>query len=467
MLKKHSELFKNLLFISDLIIISLVWIISYYLRFYTELVPLFFGFAPIKPYLLLLVPILLIWGFIFRAFDLYRPRRLSSHFAEILDIAKACTLAVVILIALTFFVRKFEFSRMVFFYFWILSIASLSLSRGIFREALRFMRRRGYNLRHIIVIGDGILAREIVKRITNHPELGLNIIGLVGSKTEKINKRVYGQEIIGTYEDIEKIFRGKNVDQVFICIPFSMITKLENILKSIEPYHAAIKIIPDIYHFLPFSGSIEEFEGLPIISFQDTPLYGWNIVIKRASDIIIALFGIIITLPIMILIALIIKLTSQGPIFYKQKRAGLDGRAFEMLKFRTMHVDAEKETGPVWAKENDQRRTRFGAFLRKTSLDELPQFFNVLKGDMSVVRPRPERPEFIERFRKEIPRYMFRHKMRAGITGWAQVNGWRGDTDLKKRIEHDLYYIENWSIWFDLKVILLTLWRGLINRHAY
>lgn len=343
----------------------------------------------------------------------------------------------------------------------------MSLSRGIFREALRFMRRRGYNLRHIIVIGDGILAREIVKRITNHPELGLNIIGLVGSKTEKINKRVYGQEIIGTYEDIEKIFRGKNVDQVFICIPFSMITKLENILKSIEPYHAAIKIIPDIYHFLPFSGSIEEFEGLPIISFQDTPLYGWNIVIKRASDIIIALFGIIITLPIMILIALIIKLTSQGPIFYKQKRAGLDGRAFEMLKFRTMHVDAEKETGPVWAKENDQRRTRFGAFLRKTSLDELPQFFNVLKGDMSVVRPRPERPEFIERFRKEIPRYMFRHKMRAGITVWAQVNGWRGDTDLKKRIEHDLYYIENWSIWFDLKVILLTLWRGLINRHAY
>ena len=228
-----------------------------------------------------------------------------------------------------------------------------------------------------------------------------------------------------------------------------------------------IQVIPDIYEFATIRGGIEEFDGLPIISLQDSPLYGWNMVIKRAADIAFSIIAITLTAPLVVLIAITIKLTSHGPVFYRQERMGLDGKIFQMLKFRSMWVDAEKESGAVWAKEDDPRRTWLGAFLRKTSIDELPQFFNVLKGDMSIVGPRPERPVFIEEFRKNIPKYMLRHKMKAGITGWAQVNGWRGDTDLKKRIEYDLYYIENWSFWFDLKIMWLTIWKGLVNKNAY
>lgn len=467
MLKKHSQLFRNLLLLSDLVIISLTWWVSYYLRFYSDLIPVYFGFQSIKPYLLFVLPILIIWGGIFKAFNLYRPRRLSTHLGEIFDIAKACTLAVTILISITFFFKQFEFSRLVFLYFWGLSIVAMSLSRGIFRELLRFFRKKGYNLRHVIIVGDGTLAREIIKRLVNHPELGINIIGVLSSKPEKVGKKVHGKEIIGIYKDIEKIFKTRKIDQVFIAIPFSEMNCLDSVLKYISKQPVNIKIIPDIHHFLPFCGSVEEFDGLPILGIQDSPLYGWNIVLKSASDILISFVSILITFPVMLLIAVVVKLTSPGPVFFRQKRAGLDGRTFDMLKFRTMHVEAEKDIGPVWAKENDTRRTKFGTLLRRTSLDELPQFFNVLKGDMSVVGPRPERPEFIENFKEQIPRYMLRHKMKAGITGWAQINGWRGNTSINKRIECDLYYIEHWSLLFDLKIMFLTVLKGFIHKHAY
>lgn len=468
MLKRHSKLFKNLLFISDLIVLSGVWIIAYYLRFYSNLIPIPYGDIPhFGQYLLLIIPILIIWGVIFNALNLYRPRRLSTHLSEVMDIAKACTLATVVLIALTYFYKKTEFSRIVFLSFWLLSIVALSLSRGIFRQWLGFLRSRGHNLRHVIIVGDGVLAREVITRLTGHPEFGLNIIGFLSGKQEKVGRKIYGKEIIGTYGDIENILKEKEIDQVFIAISFPEINCLEGIFKSIGNYPVNIKLIPDIHHFLPFCGYVEELEGLAVLGIQDSPLYGWNIVMKRLLDVIVASLAILIASPLFIIIAITIKLTSPGPIFYRQKRAGLDGNVFGMLKFRTMHIDAEKETGPVWAKENDPRRTIVGAFLRKTSLDELPQFFNVLKGDMSVVGPRPERPEFIEKFTEDIPRYMLRHKMKAGITGWAQVNGWRGNTDLKKRINHDLYYIENWSVWLDIKIMWFTIWRGLIHKHAY
>jgi Undecaprenyl-phosphate glucose phosphotransferase len=467
MLKKHGELFKNLFLFFDLAIISLIWVFAYYLRFYIELIPIFYDFSSIEPYLLLLFPLLLIWVFVFKAFNLYRPRRLSSRFAEILDITKACTLTVIILVSLTFFLKKFEFSRLVFLYFWIFSIAALSFSRIIFRGGLSFLRRKGYNLRHVVIVGDGILARELIKRLRNHPEVGINILGLLGNRPEKIGSKVHGEEILGTYGDIETILNQKEVDQVFIATPFVEISHLETIFNSISNYPVTIKIIPDIHHFPLFCAGVEEFSGLPILSIQDSPLYGWNVVFKRLLDFLTASFAIVLTLPLMAAIAVVIKLTSPGPVFYRQKRAGLDGKIFNMLKFRTMHVDAEKGTGPVWASENDPRRTKFGALLRRTSLDELPQFFNVFKGDMSVVGPRPERTEFIEEFKEHVPRYLLRHKMKAGITGWAQIKGWRGNTSLKERIKHDLYYIENWSIWFDIKIMWLTVWNGFINKHAY
>jgi Undecaprenyl-phosphate glucose phosphotransferase len=411
--------------------------------------------------------LLIIWGVVFKAFNLYRPRRLSSRFAEILDIFKACTVSVVILVSLTFFLKKFEFSRLVFLYFWIFSIAALSLSRIVFRECLTFFRRKGYNLRHVVVVGDGILAREVVKRLENNPEVGINILGLLQNRPDKIGRKIHGKEILGTYEDMQKILNENEVDQIFIAVTFSEMSHMDKILQSIEDHPVTIKIVPDLYHFPLFCASVEEFDGLPILSIQDSPLYGWNMAIKRLSDILIGSFAIIVTLPLMSVVAIIIKLTSPGPVLFEQKRVGLNCKAFNILKFRTMHVDAEKEGGLVWTKENDPRRTRFGVLLRRTSLDELPQFFNVLRGDMSVIGPRPERPEFISQFKEQIPGYMLRHKMKAGITGWAQVNGLRGNTELRKRIEYDLYYIENWSLTLDVRIVWLTIWKGLINKNAY
>ncbi len=456
-----------MLFIFDLLIISVLWLAAYWLRFNTDWIPLYNGVPPIKPYLLLILPILIVWVFIFKAFNLYRPRRITSHLGEILDIAKACSTAVVVLIAITFFVKKFEFSRVVFIYFWVLSILVLSMSRALFRESLRFFRRLGYNQRHIIIVGDGVLARNLIMKLKGHPELGLNVVGLLSSRPERVGKRVQGKEIFGIYNEITSILQEQAIDQIFVAVPFSEMGELEGIRQSIGKEPVTIKVVPDYFSFFPFCGGVEVFEGLPILNIQDSPLYGWDIVLKRVSDILISGVAIIVTLPLMLLIAVMVKLTSPGPIFYRQERAGLDGKVFDMLKFRTMGVDAEKETGPVWAKENDPRRTKFGTFLRKTSLDELPQFFNVIKGDMSVVGPRPERPEFIHDFQENIPRYLLRHKMKAGITGWAQVNGWRGNTSLKKRIKYDLYYIEHWNLTFDLKILWLTIWKGFIHKHAY
>jgi exopolysaccharide biosynthesis polyprenyl glycosylphosphotransferase len=228
-----------------------------------------------------------------------------------------------------------------------------------------------------------------------------------------------------------------------------------------------IKVIPASWEFLGLRGGLDELDGLPIVSLQGSPLFGWDRVSKRTFDLILGGLVSIIASPLMFIIGLFARLTSKGPVFYKQERVGMDGQTFEMLKFRTMRADAEKETGPVWAAEGDSRRTKLGVFLRKTSLDELPQLFNVLKGEMSLVGPRPERPNFVEEFRNQVPQYMLRHKIKAGMTGWAQINGWRGNTSLEKRIEHDLYYIQNWSIGFDLKILFMTIWKGFFSKSAY
>jgi Undecaprenyl-phosphate glucose phosphotransferase len=257
---------------------------------------------------------------------------------------------------------------------------------------------------------------------------------------------------------------------VLITLPLNAHERLKRILDDIGDEMVSIMVIPDLIEFATLAtlrGSTGEFEGMPIISLRDTPLYGWNIVVKRVTDFVLSITILLAISPLMLVISFLVKATSRGPVFYSQERMGLDGKIFNMLKYRTMEIEAEKETGPVWAAKDDSRRTSIGTFLRKTSLDELPQFFNVLKGDMSVVGPRPEREFFIQQFRNKIPKYMLRHKMKAGITGWAQVNGWRGNTSLEKRIEYDLYYIENWSLRFDIEIMWLTIWRGLVNKHAY
>jgi len=467
MLKKHSKFFESLLLLMDWATLSVSWALSYYLRFYSGIIPVYKGIPPFKIYLTLLIFMIPLWSVVFKTFGLYRPRRVSTRFSEVLDIGKASTFATLIFISLTFLFRQYEFSRLTFFYFWLINIVFLSLTRIVFREFLRFLRQKGYNQRYALIAGTEKLGQDLVTKLRKHPELGVQISGFLTSDSNDVGNDIQGIKVLGRYSDVRELITNRGIDIIFVALPFHAHNQLKEVLEWIGDETVSIMVLPDLFEFVTLRGSVSEFEGMPLISLRDTPLYGWNIIVKRVLDIVFSSLVIIFTSPVMLGIAILVKLTSSGPILFKQERMGLDGNTFSMLKFRTMSVDAEEATGPVWAKKDDPRRTKMGKLLRRTSLDELPQFFNVLKGDMSIVGPRPERPVFIENFRNTIPKYMLRHKMKAGITGWAQVSGWRGNTSLEKRIEYDLYYIENWSLNFDLKIIWLTVWNGLIHKHAY
>ena len=467
MLKKHSKFFETLVLLLDWITLSCSWLLAYYVRFYIPIIPTHKGIPSFYTYVSLLIIMIPLWFIVFKALGLYRPRRISSQVAEVVDIGKATSIATLILITLTFFVARQEFSRVFFLYFWIISIVALCITRILFREFLRLIRKKGYNLRYALIVGTGNLGQDITDKIQGHPELGIELRGFLSEDTSQVGNAVKGYQVLDTYENIRNIITNHKIDMVLIALPLSAHEKLKSILDNIADEMVSVMILPDLFEFITLRGGVGEFEGMPIISLRDSPLYGWNRVIKRSTDILLSLLIIIITSPLMFVISLLIKVTSNGPILYKQDRMGLDGKVFAMLKYRTMGIEAEEKTGPMWATENDHRRTLVGTFLRKTSLDELPQFFNVLKGDMSIVGPRPERPHFIQQFRSKIPKYMLRHKMKAGITGWAQVNGWRGNTSLEKRIEYDLYYIENWRLMFDFEIMWLTVWRGFISKNAY
>ena len=462
MLKAHSRLFEHLALVLDLALIAGCWLVAYVVRF-----GLIGGtdVPPFADYALQLLPILLVWGFLFRSFDLYRPLRLGSYAREWWDVAKACTLGVLVLVAvMTFAFRSYEYSRLVIGIFWVLSIAVVSFARAMFREALRVARRRGYNQRYALVIGGGEPAVEVLRVLKRRPDTGIQIVGFLSDKRDASLGDV---SWLGGMDEVGRVLAQRPVDLVFIALPHSDYSRLTTVLSDIGDEPVAIHLVPDVFALRSLSGGVEEFDSVPVIYLRDTPLYGWNLVLKRVMDVTLGSCALAAAAPAMAVIALAIKATSPGPVFYGQDRMGLDGRRFRMLKFRTMGVDAEAATGPVWAQQDDPRRTRLGALLRRYSLDELPQLWNVLRGEMSLVGPRPERPSFVEAFRRQVPGYMLRHKVKAGITGWAQINGWRGNTSIEKRIEYDLYYIERWSIGFDLKILLQTLWLGFRNRNAY
>ncbi|MCA1989826.1 MAG: undecaprenyl-phosphate glucose phosphotransferase, partial [Desulfarculus sp.] len=320
----------------------------------------------------------------------------------------------------------------------------------------------------VLIVGAEELGRMVAQKIRCNPVLGLRIEGFLTRRPELVGKKVDGAPVLGLFDQVQEILARHPIQVVIIALPLSAHDRIHEVIDNIAEEMVDVKIVPDLYRYISLHGSVEEFEGLPIIGLRGSPLEGWNKVMKRMVDVLGSLVGIIVLGPVMLLIALLVRLCSgPGPVLYRQQRMGLDGRVFTMLKFRTMRVDAEEECGPVWCREQDPRRTRLGSFLRAASLDELPQFFNALRGDMSLVGPRPERPEFIAEFKRKVPGYMLRHKVKAGITGWAQINGWRGNTSLEKRIQHDLYYIENWSLAFDLKIMLLTLVKGFIHPNAY
>jgi Undecaprenyl-phosphate glucose phosphotransferase len=468
MLKKHGQLFLTIVIFFDSIVISFSWLASYYLHFRSS-----FGPAPryaipeVEVYLIALIPVWIVFMFNTRLCGLYKPLRGKPVSTEIYNIIKVAVLSILILTALTFFYREESFSRVTAAYFGVLVTFLMIASHMLVRVILMEARKRGFNLRLILIVGSGDLGQAVAEKINLHPEFGMSIVGFLTRHPEKVGSELDGIKVVGVYQNVSKVIKKYGIDQLYIALPLHAHDRMEKILENLNEETVDIKVVPDLLKFMNLQAGVEELDGLPVVSLTESPLYGWNIVIKRTSDIVLSALAIIVSCPLLILIAIMIKLESRGPIIFRQERAGMDGKGFEMFKFRSMHVDAEKKTGPVWASVEDDRRTGLGTFLRKTSFDELPQLFNVLLGDMSLVGPRPERPVFVADFKKSIPQYMLRLKMKAGLTGWAQVNGWRGNTSLDKRIEYDLYYIKNWSLLFDIKIILLTFWKGFVNPHAY
>ncbi|VAX15002.1 Undecaprenyl-phosphate galactosephosphotransferase [hydrothermal vent metagenome] len=467
MLKKHNQIFFAAMLIVDVLAIILSWFLSYHVRFHSGMFDVPKGVPPFSEYATVLPVIIVIWIMALQMGGLYEPMRSNSRFHEYFRIFRTATISAVLMATAAFFYREFEFSRLMMGIFWGISIIALTFSHTVVRTALRNARKRGFNLRYVLIVGAGELGQTLAGTFARHPESGLKVFGILGDTEDDIGLTYHGYPVIGTIDQVKEKIQEHEIDQIFIALPRDADLRLEKTLALLGDETVDVKLAPDILQFMRLNSGVEDFDGIPIVSLTESPMYGWNLLLKRIFDIVVSLISIVIWAPVMLVVAILIKLESKGPLFYKQERMSLGGGSFVIYKFRSMKDEAESETGAVWAKNNDDRRTGIGEFLRRTSLDELPQLFNVLKGNMSLVGPRPERPVFVKDFKKTVPMYMLRHKMKAGITGWAQVNGWRGDTSLEKRIEFDLYYIENWSLFLDVKILWLTIWKGFINKHAY
>ncbi len=449
---------------TDSLTVGLCWILAFYIRFYVDLP---YWHAPaetahVDGYLNSSLILIFIWFLSLEFSGAYKSWRMESFGREFFTIFRASVIGFLIFVAFTHFTARDEFSRVTMLLFLALVILMLNLSRSIMRGILRSFRRKGYNLRYVLLVGHPKVASLIAKKISDRPEIGLKVLGLVPVGQGESNLK-----ILGSLSDLEKIIRENGVNHLVVSLKNEDFPQLDNIIASVVDTGVDIKIIPDISQYSILGFDVEEFEGMAILNLNQSPVLGWNAVLKRISDIAYAMAALLVFSPVMFTIGLFIKLSSRGPIFYSQERMGLDGNTFRMYKFRSMQINAESQTGAVWAAKGDDRTTWIGRVIRKTSLDELPQLFNVLKGDMSCVGPRPERPVFVEKFRKEIPGYMLRHKVKAGMTGWAQINGLRGNTSLEDRIEYDLYYITHWSLLFDLRIMFLTIFKGFVSPNAY
>jgi Undecaprenyl-phosphate glucose phosphotransferase len=466
MLKQYHHIVGGIFRAIDALVIGSVWLLAYWLRFHLPLIQVTKGFPPFDKYASLSPLVIALWMIVFSAARVYHSQRMLRRTHEVQLILKAHLIAMLLFIAITYLFAEYKYSRGVVLYFGLLGAIFLVCFRLFLRNSLRRIRQRGFNLRHVIGIGEGQAIETLIHRLERFPELGLRIQGIVTHELSQ-SKSIAGKPVLGHFNEIHEIMRRFNPDEILLALPRNQYIDLDRILESLKEETIAIQMVPDIHEYVTLGCAVEDFDGLPIVNINDSPLHGWGAIAKRLTDILIASTALVVFFPFLLFVAIAIKLTSTGDVLFRQERTGLDGRTFNMLKFRSMQANAESSTGAVWAIPEDQRRTGIGTFLRKTSIDEIPQLWNVLKGDMSLVGPRPERPVFVQQFRKDIPHYMLRHKVKAGMTGWAQVNGWRGNTSLPNRIECDLFYIRNWSYLFDLKIILLTLWKGFIHKNAY
>ncbi|HSB62896.1 MAG TPA: undecaprenyl-phosphate glucose phosphotransferase [Thermoanaerobaculia bacterium] len=425
------------------------------------------GAQPFENYAAFIPILVAIWPVVFYFHRLYQIRRDRSTIDEVLAVIVAASLGTILLVGLLSFLRGFTYtSRQLLVLFLFLDVFFVSLVRFGIRKYLETMWSTGAGVRRTLIVGAGHAGRALADKLLDHPATGLKPVGFADDDPLKRVEDYRGLAVLGTTSQVTALIREHEVDTVFLALPVEAYRTMLTILKEVGNQIVDLKVVPDLFQYVTFKAGIEDFDGLPVINLTQMPLEGWNSLVKRTMDVALSAIGLVALAVLFPILALAIWLEDRGPIFYTQERMGLDGRLFRMLKFRSMRVDAEDD-GARWAEENDPRRTLVGTFLRQTSLDELPQLINVFKGEMSLVGPRPERPEFVSTFREKLPQYMLRHRVRAGITGWAQVHGWRGNTSLSKRIEYDLYYIENWSVGLDVKILWLTVKWGFTHKNAY
>ncbi len=494
MISQHRTQQAIALFVSDIIAILVAFLLAYWLRFTLQVpippvetrpqdIPTLATYAAY-----FLMPALFVLPLGLASAGLYRVRRTYARIDTCIHVGSALSFGIIItaaVVSLLFrpeqfvelapipgatsseFVRvtQWNISRWFLLFFYIGTTLFTVTGRVAIQKVLDRIRRSGRNLKKILIAGDGPLAHLVIDKIRLHEEFGFELAGMI---TESGSGAAYRDvEIVGNLTEVRPLVRDQQVDQLYIALPLTAHEQILQLLHDVANEVVDIKVVPDLLQYITLGAGVEDLDGVPIVNLSRIPMEGFPAVIKRAFDIVAAGGALLLFAPLFPLVALAVKLTSRGPVFYRQQRMGLDGRSFELLKFRSMVTDAERATGPVWASDDDARCTPIGAVLRKLSLDELPQFWNIIRGDMSLVGPRPERPHFVDEFREHIPHYMHRHRMRAGLTGWAQVNGWRGNTSLDKRIEYDLYYIENWSLALDVRILWMTVTNGMVHEHAY
>jgi Undecaprenyl-phosphate glucose phosphotransferase len=479
-MRRYNRLLVAFYVVSDALLAMGAFALAYFVRFHLldRVIPITKGIPPFEQYLTMMPFIGVIVPIAFQVQGTYRLRRGRSRVDDFFAVFVGTILAGILgLVGSLYFqayyasdamkdAGAYEVSRPALALFLTFNVTLAYMLREIVREVLERRWRAGIGLKRVLIAGASDLGRMVADKLLEHREFGFKIVGFLDDRASGDHIGYRGLPLLGTLTEADEIIRQERIDHVYVALPLEEHVKMLGVVEATNREGVDVHVVPDLLQFIALRARLENLDGVPIISLNDVPLRGFNSVLKRAIDFAIsgtALVGL--GIPFLTIMALI-RYTSKGPIFYKQERMGLDGKAFDVYKFRSMYQGAEDETGPIWARDNDPRCTPVGRWLRRLDLDELPQLWNVLRGDMSIVGPRPERPYFVAQFKHRIPQYMLRHKVKAGITGWAQVNGWRGNTSLEKRIEYDLYYIENWSVGLDIKIMWLTVLRGL-QKHAY
>ena len=467
-IRRHTAFLTLITLIVDGLILYVAMLAAFWVSFHSPLVEIFpvtKGIPPLPAYQQAFPVILAVFLIVFKSFHLYRRKTYYSTSWHFFTIIKAVTVALFSLMALTFIVREdFTYSRRLLAYGWLFSIVLLIVSRRILDKMEIAVWRRNREFRRVLLLGAGEVARRLIENFSANPRWGTEVVGVLGFNGDD-PEEMSSLPVLGTVDEFEEIIRRTPVEEVIITRLDLPHRRVMEIILLCEKNLVAVKLVPDVFSILTSQVEVVNLDGVPLVGLQAVPLHSaWNRFMKRGFDLAGASLGLILTAPVLLLCAAAVKLTSRGPVFYRQERLGENGKRFNLYKLRTMPVDTEKTSGPVLPCRDDPRATSVGRFLRRSSLDELPQLWNVLKGDMSLVGPRPERPIFVERFKESIPRYMSRHQVKSGLTGWAQVNGLRGDTSIRMRVKYDLYYLENWSIFLDLKIILLTLFSRRVHQ---